>query len=295
MENFNPVLLELARQTLEEDTVQRDVTTTSLEEFLKSRGDALPEKVGFEIRAKESGIFSGAVWAQAIAVQMGLVIDTHLSEGEDFVPGDVVCSGRGSPQSILAAERSLLNGMQYACGVAVRTNEYVEAVQSVWTRAGYAGSAPTVHHTRKTPPGLRELALRAVEAGGGERHRKDLSDRILFKENHKYFLLKNAHELQDYVAYLVTWGFEDFIVEVENFEEALACAQAGAPHLLLDNFTPEQVKEFVDSSQFSGEVEVSGGLSLERIGDYCYPGVTRFSVGSLTRDVRTVDLSLDWI
>lgn len=291
---LNPAMLVLAQQALEEDAVGRDVTTSSLEEFLKSRGDALPAAMPFEIRAKQGGVFSGGEWAAAVAAHMGLVVDSCMSEGATFGSGDVVCAGKGSPSAVLSAERTLLNGLQIACGAATSTRQYVEIVRRTWDEKKLSGAAPSVYHTRKIPPALRELLLKGVDAGGGQRHRRDLSDRILFKENHKFFLQKNTHELQDYVAYLVTWGYEDFIVEVETLAEAQACVEAGAPHLLLDNFTPDLVREFLASTRFSGEVEVSGGLSKESLPSYCIPGVTRFSVGSLTRDVKGIDLSLDW-
>jgi nicotinate-nucleotide pyrophosphorylase (carboxylating) len=286
-------LLDVARLALEEDATARDVTTASLDSFLTSRSEPLPEQMGFRLVAKEPGVFSGRDWAASIAELMNLRVPDCLAEGARFEPGDVVLSGTGSAANILAAERTLLNGLQLACGVATMTADYVAHVRQVWAAKGLPGNAPGVYHTRKSPPLLRELTVNGVRAGGGCLHRVSLADRVLFKENHKYFVFRQGLRLKDYLQYLEVWGFEDFIIEVETLEEALECVEAGAKHLLLDNFTPARLQEALARLPRGIEIEVSGGLRKEALADYAQLGVTRFSVGSLTRDVRSVDLSLD--
>lgn len=308
-----PTLTDIARLALLEDAVARDVTTTSLEQFLTSRSDGLPARLKFKVISKAVGVSAGRAWAEAVAeAAVGLVsasapgaapVESEilpplrlldlLPEGSALEPGRTLLTGDGSAAAVLALERTLLNGLQYACGVATLTREFRAAIDRAWRGSG---PAPALHHTRKTPPALRALALAGVEAGGGRPHRKDLADRILFKENHKHFVYAAGFRLADYLAYLDTWGWrEEAMIEVETAEEAVEAVRAGAKSLLLDNFTPEGVRACLAQLPREGvEIEVSGGMSLEHVGEYALPGVTRISVGALTRDVRTLDLSLDW-
>ncbi|MBS1982553.1 MAG: hypothetical protein JST16_00160 [Bdellovibrionales bacterium] len=288
-------LFETARLALEEDFALNDVTTSALDSFLTSRAEAMPEHAAFYLVAKQAGVFAGRAWAEAVCELMELEITALHADGQLLAVGDVLLRAHGNPRKILAAERTLLNGLQYACGVATLTRAFVEKVELTWKQHGASGTAaPGVYHTRKTPPLLRALAVDAVVAGGGRLHRQHLADRVLFKENHKQWVLRAGLSLSEVVAYFETWGFEDALIEVETIDEAVTSARAGAKYLLLDNFTPEQVQECLARLPAGLQIEVSGGLSFEGVARYCRPGVTRLSVGALTRDVRTLDLSLDW-
>lgn len=290
MKTVSETLVNTARAALDEDTAARDATGASLEQFLLSRSESLPEQMNFVIVAKEAGTFAGRDWCVAVAACQDLELQHVTVDGVRFEIGDPLVKGFGHPLKILAAERTLLNGLQIACGAATATAQYVARVRQAWT---FDDEPPRVLHTRKTPPLLRELMVSAVEAGGGSLHRKNLSDKVLFKENHKAFVKRVGLGLSDYVNYLSTWGLDDAQVEVETLQEALDVTKAGGRHLLLDNFTPAQVGEALAMLPAGLEIEVSGGITLETIASYCLPGVTRISVGSLTRTIRSIDLSLD--
>lgn len=300
-------LFEMAQAALAEDRFNQDVTTKSLKDFGRSRAKAFVPRVKYVVVAKAPGVFAGAEWARAVAQAAGELTSTSSRDGANGAPtvefvsavadgtlfraGDKLVEGTGETGAVLALERTLLNGLQYASGIATRTRVFAKRLEADWQAAGCRTPTAGLYHTRKTIPLSRPLALLGVEAGGGRRHRVDLSDRILFKENHKYFL---DGALGDYVRWLVEQGEKNFLIEVENLDEAKVAVAAGARHLLLDNFTPTDVKRALEALPKSLDIEISGGLSLDALKGYCFDGVTRFSVGSLTRDVESVDLSLDW-
>lgn len=284
-------MIKMAVQALLEDRFENDVTTESLRAYLEAQGKALPAQVSYFVTAKAPGTFAAGGWARAVAQAAGVELTRTVGEGAGFEVGQKLVEGTGETGRVLALERTLLNGLQYACGIAARTRVFAQRLERDWREAGCRTPVAGLYHTRKTIPLTRALALLGVEAGGGLRHRVDLSDRILFKENHKYFL---DGRLGDYVRWLGEKGEKNFLIEVENLEEAQVAVQAGARHLLLDNFSPADVKRALEVLPKGLDIEISGGLSLEVLKDYCFEGVTRFSVGSLTRDVESVDLSLDW-
>lgn len=289
-------VLEIARQALQEDGWgEVDVTTRCLESYLQSTrtsqqfSDALATQV-FVLKAKEEGVFSGTAWIEAIATLTSLSIWACVAEGERFFPGQVVCRGQGAVEMILRAERVLLNTLQHLCGVATQTFACVQKVNA--RAASLAMVAPGVFHTRKTLPLYRELQVNAVLAGGGRRHRTSLAERILFKENHKYFV---RSEFEKFLSFtLAKPEAANALIEVETPEEAILATRLGVKALLLDNFSPDTLRETLPRLSPSVEIEVSGGLNFNNIADYVLPGVSRLSLGALTHSVRNLDLSLDW-
>jgi nicotinate-nucleotide pyrophosphorylase (carboxylating) len=179
--------------------------------------------------------------------------------------------------------------------VATKTRRFVALVEAVWKRAGGTGPAPGVYHTRKTSPLFRDLEREAIVSGGGRLHRRDLADSVLFKENHKEVLRGEGLSWADLVTTLGGARVKTSLIEVENPAEARAVVDAGARLIMLDNFSPSQVRETVAGLPADVTVEVSGGLDFETIVDFVIPGVHRLSVGSLTHSAPSLDLSLDWV
>lgn len=281
---------ELARLALREDGwEQSDVTTECLEKYLHSQAACLGAQA-FYLIAKEQGVFSGSRWIEAVGDVTGLMLRSCLAEGETFHAGQILCRGLGYAALVLRAERVLLNGLQQWCGVATRTRACVQLVEQSALQQGMV--APGVYHTRKTLPLFRELQVEAVRAGGGRRHRTSLSERVLFKENHKFFV---HHDFAQFLKFTFSQAeYADALIEVETTDEALLAAQLGARALMLDNFSPALAQETLARLPKGIEVEISGGLRLENLADYVLPGVTRLSLGSLTHSIRSIDISLDW-
>jgi len=179
----------------------------------------------------------------------------------------------------LSGERLALNLVQRASSIATNTEKYVKEAGEI-----------KILDTRKTTPGLRFLEKYAVKTGGGYNHRFAQSDAWMVKDNHKTFFggVKEAIKFfQDQHSF-----YQPIIVEIHNLEELNEAYSVGARHFLLDNFSPDEIKKAVDNKKEGMTYEVSGGINLENIKNYCLEGVDAFSSGSLTYDARPVDLSL---
>ncbi len=185
---------------------------------------------------------------------------------------------------LLSCERVILNVLQRLAGIATLTRKYVDAV---------AGTGATVLDTRKTAPGLRILDKLAVRCGGGTNHRLDLSDGVLIKNNHIALAGGVVPALQR--ALQNRRGTQLIEIEVRSLEELEAVLQNGAEAVLLDNMSPEQVREavqIVSKLERRIPLEASGGITLESIRSYAETGVNFISVGALTHSVKAVDLSI---
>lgn len=291
----------LVQESLAEDRASHDITISVLGEFLQSHVDLKQTHRTFEIRAKAKGIFSGQRWlnafqAPAVAYEMpGLSLHwiEIADEGQAIESGSCVCRGRASLAGVLALERTLLNGLQHACGVATATAEIVQYVNLEWARRKFTTPVPGIFHTRKTLPGLRTLELEAVLAGGGRRHRIHLADRVLVKENHKYLAAEFHQSYVDFARFVLL-RYPNAMLEVETTQEAHDLIGVGARHLLLDNFSPEQLQILLPQIPQEVEIELSGGIHSGNIFDYLIDGVDRISLGALTHSVKALDLSLDW-
>ena len=247
-----------------------------------------PEAQGrSRLLVKEDGILAGV----EVALQVFRQVDSRL-QVEVFIPdaspvkkGDVALVVSGRVQSILMAERLVLNIMQRMSGIATTTHEYVKLI---------AGTHARLLDTRKTTPNLRVLEKMAVRMGGGCNHRMGLYDMIMLKDNHIDFAggLKNALEKTN--RYLKEKQL-DLKVEIEcrSLDDVrLALSLGGFHRIMFDNFTPEKVKEGVTLVQGRYETEASGGITKENIRAYAETGVDFISVGALTHSVKSLDLSL---
>ena len=283
---------EIVRRALEEDRVEEDVTTRLLTRAIPDQ--AIPGgNTVFVIRAKQAGIFSGSEWALEVCRQCGLNLGSALTDGQPFEVGTRIAEGEGHWAAILKAERTLLNGLQHLSGIATRTHRFVEVVRQT-AKERNLKRVPGVYHIRKTLPLLRDLARHAVQNGGGQLHRRDLSEFVLFKENHKEILRYTGRDWKDLVAAMSAEEKKTALIEVESLAEAQELAELGLRFVMLDNFTPAQVAEALQALPPDMILEVSGGLNLETIANYVQEGVARLSIGGLTQSSPAVDLSLDW-
>jgi nicotinate-nucleotide pyrophosphorylase (carboxylating) len=253
------------------------------------------QRASATILAKQECVLSGVACVQRIldvfAVLDGAVTShpevtshTEIFDGVRLRKGQSVAVVVHNARVILSCERVILNIMQRMSGIATLTRRYVDAV---------AGTKTVVLDTRKTAPGLRMLDKYAVTCGGGHNHRLDLSDGILIKNNHIALAGGVVPALER--ALHNRRGSEMIEIEVRSLEELEQVLEHGAEAVLLDNMTPEQVRqavELVHKSSHPVPLEASGGITLENIRAYAETGVDFISVGALTHSVPAVDLSM---
>lgn len=270
---------------LEEDSYKEDVTTASVVEFLKE--DPILE---FELLAKSEGIFSGARWLREYEKKSFVEWKKIIDDGNPFSPKTVLATGFGKASAVLAVERTMLNGLQMLCGVATQTSRYVAKVKEIAKSKNMP--APAVLHTRKIQPGLRDYIADALSAGGAGRHRLTLSDRLLFKDNHR-MLLKTDSNLKAYLASLSPELLQKGLFEADSEALLQAYIDVGIKHVMLDNFDPVHLEKILRGIPKNLIVELSGGIRYEKLQDYILPGVHRLSVGALTHGARSMDISLE--
>ncbi len=236
---------------------------------------------------KQEGTIAGIEIAQLVLRRLDpeMQFEQLLRDGDRVKPGDVAFYVSGRLRSLLQAERILLNIMQRMSGVATQTAVYVARLEGLRTK---------VLDTRKTTPGMRVLDKMAVKIGGGENHRIGLFDMILLKDNHIDFAGGIAEAVRGAREYLRAHG-RDLPIECEirNPEEVdLIFAAGGADRIMFDNFTVEQTREAVRRVAGRCETESSGGITLDTLRDYAETGVDFISVGALTHQIRSLDMSL---
>ena len=239
------------------------------------------------VRAKSQGIVAGLSEARRLFEHFGVTVRERSADGRAVAPGTVLLDLDGPARAILLVERTALNIIGRMSGIATRTREAVEAVRAVSPDVRVAA-------TRKTAPGLRVLDKKAVILGGGDPHRYTLSDMVLIKDNHLALtpLAEAIRRAKKESLYRVVE------VEVETVEDAVTAAGAGADIILLDNMTPDAVREAARALAGRGlrdrlTLEVSGGVGEDTLVGYAATGVDIISMGALTHTVRNFDVSLD--
>lgn len=210
-------------------------------------------------------------------------VEAHLPDGATAAAGAVLWTVHGRARSILMAERTALNFVQRLSGVATLARRYVGALPE--------GSATRITDTRKTTPGLRALERYAVRTGGAHNHRDTLGSAVLIKDNH----IAAAGGIRAAVerARARAPHTSKIEVEVESMEALDAALDAGADIVMLDNFDPGDVARAVERARGRALVEVSGGITLDRIADLARAGVDAISVGALTHSAPAADIALD--
>jgi nicotinate-nucleotide pyrophosphorylase (carboxylating) len=277
-----PGAIRLIELALEEDLGRGDLTTDAL-----IGPDA---RAHGAIVARESVVVAGLPVAAEVfrRVDPATQVTPLVAEGAQVAAGEMLLRVAGSARGLLRAERTALNFLQRLSGIATRTRVFVTAVAAV------PGARARIADTRKTYPGGRVLEKLAVRAGGGSNHRFDLGSGILIKDNH----LAVAGSIQVAIERARAAAPHGFKIEVEvdtlvQLDEALA---AGADIILLDNFTDEDVAlamRRVAAAARRPLIEVSGGITLDRLPGLAATGVDIISVGGLTHSARAVDLSLE--
>lgn len=239
------------------------------------------------VRAKSQGVVAGLSEARRLFEHFGVTVRERSADGRAVAPGTVLLDLDGPARAILLVERTALNIIGRMSGIATRTREAVKAVRAVSPDVRVAA-------TRKTAPGLRVLDKKAVILGGGDPHRYTLSDMVLIKDNHLALtpLAEAIRRAKKESLYRVVE------VEVETVEDAVTAAGAGADIVLLDNMTPDTVREAVRALAGRGlrdrlTLEVSGGVGEDTLVGYAATGVDIISMGALTHTVRNFDVSLD--
>jgi nicotinate-nucleotide pyrophosphorylase (carboxylating) len=231
---------------------------------------------------KAEGVIAGLAVIEEVfqAVDVTAEVTLEAKDGDAVKPGDIVAEVSASVIALLSGERTALNLMQRASGIATLTRRYVDAV---------AGTRAKIHDTRKTAPGLRVLDKYAVECGGGENHRIGLHDMFLVKNNH----IDRAGSIAKAVERIRATGkSQPLMIEVRDMDELEQALAASPDFILLDNMPPDQLREAVRRTNGSVPLEASGGITLETIRAVAETGVDRISVGALTHSVQALDISM---
>lgn len=240
-----------------------------------------------KLLVKDEGIIAGVAFAKMIFnyVDPNLIIDTFIKDGSSVSFGDVVFHVSGSSQSILKAERLVLNSMQRMSAIATKTKKYANLL---------AGTNTKVLDTRKTTPGFRAAEKWAVKIGGGENHRFALYDMIMLKDNHNDFAGGITHAIAKTKQYLNDNNLDlKIIVEARNLLEIEEILQSeGVYRILIDNFNFEDTKKAVEKIGNKCLTESSGNINEKTIREYAECGVDYISSGALTHSVYNMDLSL---
>lgn len=240
-----------------------------------------------KLLVKDTGIISGIDIAKSVfnIIDPNLTFNQSISDGTEVKFGDIAFTVEGSARNILKAERLALNYMQRMSGIASTTKIYVEAIKGTNTK---------ILDTRKTSPGLRSFEKQAVIHGGGQNHRYGLYDMIMIKDNHIDFAGGIDEAMNATSNYLATNNLNLKVeVEARDLSEVETILTNGkADRIMFDNFNYEDTRTGVALVGDKMETESSGGITLETIRGYAECGVDYISVGALTHQIKSLDLSL---
>ncbi len=277
--NYNELLQQLIASALKEDIGEGDHSTLSCISPA-ANGKAV-------LKIKEAGVLAGMKVAEAIFrfQQPDIVFHPHKKDGDLMQAGETAFEVEASVHTILQCERLVLNCMQRMSGIATLTKTYADKLIGYKTR---------ILDTRKTTPNFRLLEKEAVAIGGGYNHRFALYDMIMLKDNHIDYCggIEQAIEKAYQYVQTVKLGLK-IEVETRTLDDVKKVLATGkADRIMLDNFTPDQIKEAVALIGEQVETEASGGINLENIQTYAAAGVDFVSVGALIHQARSLDLSL---
>jgi nicotinate-nucleotide pyrophosphorylase (carboxylating) len=273
-----------------EETVTRDVTRALEEDVgtgdLTARLIPEHEQAVARLMTRRGGVLCGVEWLNRTFEELDPDVEIfwHHKDGDDIVAGSSLCEIEGRARPLLTGERTAINFVQLLSGVATRTRQFVRAVD---------GTRAKIVDTRKTLPGLRIAEKYAVHVGGGTNHRIGLYDGILIKENH----IAACGGVRQAVRRAMQEASADVMlqVEVESLEQLREALEAGARLILLDNFDLPATREAVRVAGERAELEASGGVTLATVRAVAETGVHRISIGSLTKDVDALDLSMRFV
>ena len=240
--------------------------------------------------AKDIGIIAGIDVARMVLHQVdpAITMETLLKDGDEIQCGDVVFIITGAAQSMLTAERTVLNFMQRMSGIATATHKYVVQLEGCHTK---------LLDTRKTTPNMRIFEKYAVRIGGAENHRFGLFDMIMLKDNHIDF----AGGIESAIDKTKNWLKANNLnlkieIETRNLQEVIrVVTHGGVDRIMLDNFSPEQICDALKIIDSQYETEASGMITLSNLREYAETGVDYISTGAITHQIKSLDLSLKFI
>ena len=261
---------------ISEDVQSGDITSVLLPK----------KKIKAKVISRQEGILAGIKFAGDIFRLKGCSVQTIKKDGTKLKPNQIILQVSGNARTILSCERTALNLLSRMSGIATQANLLVSKIRKINRKT-------KLYSTRKTAPGLRFFDKEAIMIGGGYRHRMSLNDMIMIKDNHLLVsnsmedIIKNARKRHKHVE-----------VEVENQRDAILATNSGATVVMLDNFSPAQVKKTITALQKKKlrnkvKLEASGGINSKNIAAYAKTGVDMISIGSITNSVSGLDLSLE--
>jgi nicotinate-nucleotide pyrophosphorylase (carboxylating) len=265
----------VVRQALDEDVGRRDVTSeATVPDSARARAVLV---------AKQELVVAGLDVAREVfrTLDPAVAWEPEAREGERFFPGTVLAAVRGRARSLLTAERVALNFLQRLSGVATVTRRFVDAVD---------GTAARIRDTRKTTPLLRFLEKYAVEVGGGFPHREGLDSGVLVKDNH---IRLSGSVRQATLRALAGAEGLPVEVEVESLDQLEEAIGAGAHMVLVDNFSPQEVRSAVVQARGRVPIEASGGVRLDNVRAFAEAGPDYIAIGALTHSAPAVDISME--
>jgi nicotinate-nucleotide pyrophosphorylase (carboxylating) len=259
--------------------LSEDIGRGDLSALLVSDDDATSK-----IITKEDGVLAGERYAQALADELGCCVCWKKNDGDELKKGDLIAIVKGKASSILTLERSMLNTLQHASGIATLTRQYCTVLKE---------SGVVLLDTRKTRPGLRVFEKYATRIGGAVNHRMGLDDAVMIKDTHWAHIgsLKSAIEKAKSVIPFTTM----IEVECETVKQAQEAMQAGAHIVMCDNMTHEQIKEVVKLRNLlspATKIEASGNITLATILEIAQTGIDAISTGSMIHQAVWLDFSM---
>jgi len=274
-------LEERIRRFLEEDVGQGDITTL----LTIPRGII----VEAEVVAREKGVAAGVEEVSAFLEDLGFETNALVSDGSGIEKGTTIMRISGDARTLLSTERTILNLLSRMSGIATKTRSIIEKVR-------HTDYETRIASTRKVAPGLLYFDKKAVMLGGGDTHRLHLDDLVLIKDNH-LAIIGGVGEAVERARNNVSFS-KKIEVEVSSEKDASEAVEAGADIVMLDNFSPQKIRDAISSLEKKGLrdqvlIEASGGINEENIMEYAATGADILSLGEITDSVKALDISLD--
>jgi nicotinate-nucleotide pyrophosphorylase (carboxylating) len=276
IKQYKKVICSNVQNALEEDVGTGDITS-----IIFSTSDVSNAKVV----CRQKAILCGIPWFEEVFRQIdkNITITWDAKDGSKTTPGQIICQLHGATKNILIGERVALNFLQTLSGTATTTHKFQKKVKT---------KTAILLDTRKTIPGLRIAQKYAVTCGGSQNHRLGLYDHILIKDNH----IKSAGSITKIILdFKNNHPKKDIEIEVSNLDELKEALENSVSRILLDNFSADEVKQAVKITDKKTDLEASGSIDLENIEDYISTGVDYISIGSMTKNILSVDYSLQFI
>lgn len=271
--NLTEVIQKNITIALQEDIGNIDLSSELIEE--KSSAKAY-------VKSKDSAVIAGIPWFNATFLMLDpkIKIKWFIKEGAIVKKNQRLCEIYGKTKPILSGERVALNFLQTLSATSTITNQYVQVIKNTHAK---------IFDTRKTIPGLRIAQKYAVTIGGGNNQRMGLFDQILIKENH----IKSSKKMDDLLSLSLKYAKnKDIQIEVENLNQFEKAIEIGFKNILLDNFSIKNLKKAVLLNKKRAVLEASGNITLKNVKKIALTGVNRISLGSLTKNIKAIDLSM---